>query len=103
MDRLVPLPDARLQRFGVNNTQLFGKPMVDLTISRAKPVSPQQAPSRTTQAESQTSAFTERPAGQKTDQLAGTPVLAPGYSGRGLHVTVGQNASTPGAIMNTVA
>jgi len=28
LDRVVPVPDARLQRFGVNNSQLFGKPMV---------------------------------------------------------------------------
>jgi hypothetical protein len=28
LDRVVPDPDARFQRFGVNDTQLFGKPLL---------------------------------------------------------------------------
>ena len=31
LDRVVPVPDPWLQRFGVNNSQLFGKPMVNFT------------------------------------------------------------------------
>ncbi|GLH73032.1 hypothetical protein GETHLI_15340 [Geothrix limicola] len=42
--RVQPIPDARLQRFGVNNAQLFGKPMVEFTAAEAQPSQP--APAR---------------------------------------------------------
>jgi hypothetical protein len=43
--RVQPLPDARLQRFGVNDSQLFGKPMIQIAAPESKPVqSPRVAP-----------------------------------------------------------
>lgn len=37
LHRVLPSPDARLQRFGLNDSQLFGKPLVTLTVPEARP------------------------------------------------------------------
>lgn len=39
--RVQPTPDARLQRFGVNDSQLFGKPLVNVAAPESQPI---QAP-----------------------------------------------------------
>ena len=43
LDRVVPVPDARLQRFGVNNSLLFGKPLVTFggeSLLASRPAAP---------------------------------------------------------------
>jgi hypothetical protein len=46
-------PDARFQRFGLNDSQLFGKPMADFTVPAVRPAQvprtqprPEEAPVR---------------------------------------------------------
>jgi len=77
LDRLVPVPDARLQRFGVNNSELFGKPMVTFggpSLLANPPGGILAAP----QADAAPQA-PDRQASPGADQAA-APALAPDYS-----------------------
>lgn len=40
LNRVQTNPEARFQRFGINDSQLFGKPMVQVAASESRPVQP---------------------------------------------------------------
>jgi len=44
--RVQPTPEARLQRFGVNDSQLFGKAMLRVTVPESQPAQAPQVGTR---------------------------------------------------------
>lgn len=89
LDRVIADPAARFERFGVNNGQLFGKPMVTLGGLSTLPVAPRAIPA-TPKAEA-----APAPASPTADQQ---PVLAKwaGNPGTGA-------PATPGALVDMKA
>jgi hypothetical protein len=90
MSSLIPLnqvqadPNARFQRFGLNSSQLFGKPLdfaPQAQPSQLAKITPRRAETPNLAQRSQ-----DREPGPTTEQrpavASGTPILAPGYSGR---------------------
>lgn len=44
--RVQPTPDARLQRFGVNDSQLFGKPLMNVAAPESQSIQAQRLESK---------------------------------------------------------
>lgn len=97
--RVQPIPDARLQRFGVNNTQLFGKPLVEFTTAEtrsSKPAVTRQTPTPLQEAldRNQTSALEPPTLG---------PAVAPATTGVSSNLLGSGGATKPGALVDLKA
>lgn len=92
--RVQPNPDARFQRFGLNDAQLYGKPMAEFS---APAVRPAQAPRIPTRPE-------ETPVRSQSIVIAKpleTPATAVNYSSRSTNQP--GTAAQPGAFVDTKA
>jgi hypothetical protein len=89
---VVPDPNARFQRFGVENNQLFGKP-INLTVADYRPSVPAWAAATPAPAPAQTPAKA---------QAQTTPALAPDYTRAGGSLTR-TGAATTGRLVNLTA
>lgn len=83
--RVVPDPNARFERFGENNVELFGKPL-DTAVANYLPSQAPWAPAIPAAAETQPQA-----------------ALAPNYSLLGVGNLAGTGAATPGSLVNLTA
>ena len=96
LNRFVPSPDARFQRFGVNDTQLFGKPVVDLAAPKVRtPQPPTSLPHATAQA--------HEAAGSKGGAGAEPSTSALGYSAKAGNQPGTGAAPKVGTLLNTKA
>ena len=106
LNRVVPSPDARFQRFGVNGTQLFGKPMVQLgteaTGDKAHRTVLPAAPARTA-LQAGTETQDTRKAGQPAAQAQDLPATASAHSGWAVNRTGPAAASAPGSLVDLKA
>lgn len=104
--RVQPDPDARFQRFGVNDSQFVGKPMVTFA-TEARLSQPQQTVTRTPTpaAQQQETLEGNRGAGVEQSRALGSTAPEPtyGYSGRS-GTSLGTGASPkPGSYLELKA
>ena len=100
-------PDARFQRFGLNESKLEGKPMLDLMTSEVRPTPPQQMVSRPTVPHRQTM---EVPAAKPEPAVAEprAAVSAPqewtsGYTAKAGSISETGTGAKPGSYVNLKA
>ena len=102
--RVQPDPNARFQRFGLNDSQLHGKPMVE-TVTASPSSEPKRAVARTTSAKVKVQETPEVKQGVGAEKaktaLSTTPELAPNYSGR--TGTAAGTTPEPGSKLNVKA
>jgi len=79
LDRVVPDPNARFQRFGIGDTQLFGRPLLT-TVPDYLPSRPGWAPS-------------SQPA---------APALPAGYTAKAVTAPAEKAAAVPGKLVDLV-
>ncbi len=104
MNRIQPDPEARFQRFGANNGQLYGKPMVDLVAPKAQ-ASPTQ-PAVISRTATEQTAVQSAPEDRRGAGVGQGPVpvkVSPGYSGEAGNPAGAGIVPQPGSYLNTKA
>jgi hypothetical protein len=98
--RVQPDPNARFERFGLNDSQLFGKPLLE-TAFQSQPTQSQLAAARraTTKVQAQETSAGLREFGQSQSTVQTASNLSSGYSGRGEHLS----ETKPGSSLNLLA
>lgn len=88
LNRVVPTPDARFQRFGVNDSELFGTPILDLNTPGLVPAPRKvERPARESAPQAAAAAGARKSgakAPEKASRTQGPPTPEPpvGYDGR---------------------
>lgn len=101
--RVQPTPDARLQRFGVNDSQLFGKPLLNVAT-------PESQPARATRVESRArpnlfepqDPLEDRPQA-RVDQRTTAPEPSPTYQAASVSKIALSPSSKPGTHLDVKA
>jgi hypothetical protein len=88
--RVQPNPDARFQRFGLNDSQLYGKPMAEFSAPALRPAQVERTPARP-----------EEPSVRTQSAATSNPGVEPASSQSLLNPSKGQTG--PGALVDTKA
>ena len=101
--RVQPTPDSRLQRFGVNNSQLFGKPLVSIASPETRPVEPAKAVAHVDSRAPEASSAMADQARSGSDSSIKAASTTSTYSGRSMGGSGTMAAAKPGTYVDTKA
>lgn len=96
MYRVQTNPDARFQRFGLNDSQLYGKPMISFTAPEARPAHPVVA-------QPQAKELAVRSQQGVATKPVEVPEWATGYTGWSGAPSAADATAKPGALLDVKA